>query len=481
MSEHSHSQPAITRAQTRAIDHAAIHEHGIPGLQLMENASRAVADEAVAMLGGDVTGRAILVLCGGGNNGGDGFAAARMLDEAGARARVIALRPFDRYTGDAKTNLNRCLDRGMDVIDASDDPMAALRHVDPPDLVIDALLGTGITSPVRPPVDRVIDWISASDAAVLAVDIPSGLDCDTGKPLGAAVQAHTTVTFIANKIGFTRPGAEPYIGRVVVADIGTPPHLLREMASSQAHPFHGRVADLYDIFVDWSSRLAREMPALRTSLDAIGARGVLDVGCGTGQHARALLDAGYDVHAADASPSMLAQATERIGGAARVHRWALGEVPPDSLTGLAPFDALTCLGNTWSQLVADQSVSAALRECLGLLRPGGLMLVGLKALAVRRAAGNPYMPLLKRRHQGHDLFFIRFVDFDTTDPRTCDFHMLVAGADLHATHRIRVWSYKDLTAAFTAAGFVDVKLSASMADPADTPTGEDVFVHAKKS
>jgi hydroxyethylthiazole kinase-like uncharacterized protein yjeF len=216
----------LTRDQVRAIDHAAIHEQGIPGLQLMENASRAVADEAVAMLGGDVTGRAILVLCGGGNNGGDGFAAARMLDEAGARVRVIALRPFDRYTGDAKTNLNRCLDRGMDVIDASDDPMAALRQVDPPDLIIDALLGTGITSPVRPPVDRVIDWINASDAAVLAVDIPSGLDCDTGKPLGAAVQAHTTVTFIANKIGFTRPGAEPYIGRVEVADIGTPQKLL---------------------------------------------------------------------------------------------------------------------------------------------------------------------------------------------------------------------------------------------------------------
>lgn len=473
----------LTRAQTRAIDHAAIHEHGIPGLQLMENASGAVADEAVAMLGSDVRGRTILVLCGGGNNGGDGLAAARMLHQAGARVCVIALRPFDQYTGDARTNLDRCVERGMDVIDASDDPMAVLRQVDPPDMVIDALLGTGITSPVRPPVDAVIAWVNESGATVLAVDIPSGLDCDTGHPLGAAVQANATVTFIANKIGFTRPQAHRYTGRVVVADIGTPPHLLEESASAspEAHPFHGRMADLYDIFVDWPGRLSRELPALRTALDRLGARKVLDAGCGTGQHARALFDVGYDVHAADASPAMLDQATERLGSSSRVHHWPLGERVPDALRAAAPFHAITCLGNTWSQLIEDQAVAAALGDCLDLLRPGGLMLVGLKALAVRRAAGNPYMPLLKRRHEGRDLFFVRFVDFDVPDPKTCDFHMLVAGADLHTTHRIRAWAYDDLTTAFTAAGFVDVRLSASMADPTCGPTGEDVFVHARKS
>ena len=476
------TKPTVTREQVRAIDEAAINRHHIAGLTLMENASRAVAAHAVAMLDGSAKNKSIVVICGGGNNGGDGFATARLLHEAGARVICIALRPLADYQGDAKANLDRCLAMNIDVAAASDSPINTLRNLEPRELIIDAAGGTGIASPVRPPLDRVIDWMNHQRAPVLSIDIPTGLDCDTGKPLGGAVEADATVTFVAMKAGFLKANAGRYTGRVIVADIGTPPELLNEMTTtnSEAKPFRGRSADLYDIFVDWPGRLGREMPLLRASLDRISARKVLDVGCGTGRHARALIDAGYDTHAADASADMLERAGKLIGDPARVHRWVLGEPAPSSLVAAAPFDAITCLGNMWPQLTEDAAIDAAARQCLALLRPGGLMLVGLKAIAVRRQSGNPYMPLLKRKHDGCDLFFVRFVDFDAADPNLCDFHMLVAGADLHTTNRIRVWTPSKLAEAFTAAGFADVSVSASLGDPKVEPTGEDVFVHAIK-
>jgi len=152
----------------------------------------------------------------------------------------------------------------------------------------------------------------------------------------------------------------------------------------------------------------------------------------------------------------------------------MGDPPPD--LG-APFDALLCLGNAWPQVKEVDATLAAFRR---LLRPGGIVLVGLKAVEMRRASKNPYMPLLKRIHEGRPLWFVRFVDFDTGDPAFVDFHMVVVGDTmLHRSTRVRVWSPEALRAAFEGGGFSEVSVSARIGEPGVTPTTEDVFVHAR--
>ena len=218
----------LTREQVRRIDRIAVDRYRIPSIVLMENAARQLADQADAMLDA-ADGRAALVVCGGGNNGGDGLAAARHLRNRGRVVTVAILKPFDRYDGDARVNLDICLAMGMNLVPADADPVAALSHVGPVDLVIDAVLGTGLSSQVKGSAVDVINWLNDQPAPILAADTPSGLDCDTGRPLGAAVRARRTVTFVAVKAGFTQPGADEYTGQVVVADIGAPPALIDEV------------------------------------------------------------------------------------------------------------------------------------------------------------------------------------------------------------------------------------------------------------
>jgi SAM-dependent methyltransferase len=241
----------------------------------------------------------------------------------------------------------------------------------------------------------------------------------------------------------------------------------------------GKMADLYDIFVDWQGRLGREMPGITKRLREAGAHSVLDVGCGTGRHVGALLEAGFDAHGADMSEDMLVQARTFVGDADRFHVWRVGDPSP---AGLGPFDALVCLGNVWPQVVADEDVAAGAAAFHALLKPGGLLLVGLKAVAVRRESGNPYLPLLRREHEGRPLYFIRFADFTPGEDR-CRFHMVVvAGEDetvLHRSSAMRVWAPAGLVDTFTAAGFADVRISARLDNPDVAPEWEDVFVHAK--
>jgi len=233
------------------------------------------------------------------------------------------------------------------------------------------------------------------------------------------------------------------------------------------------MADLYDVFVDWEGRLGREMPGIVKRLRETDARRVLDAGCGTGRHVAALLREGFDAHGADVSEEMLAQARAFTGAPGRFHAWRMGDPPPD--LG-APFDALLCLGNVWPQVL---DVDAALLAFRRLVRPGGLVLVGLKAVEARRAGKDPFMPLLKRMHEGRPLWFIRFVDFE--DAEFAHLHMVVVGGDaaFHRSTRMRVWSPGTLRGAFERAGFRDVSVSARIGEPGVAPTTEDVFVHAR--
>jgi SAM-dependent methyltransferase len=232
------------------------------------------------------------------------------------------------------------------------------------------------------------------------------------------------------------------------------------------------MADLYDVFVDWEGRLGREMPGILKRLREAGAKRVLDAGCGTGRHVEALLREGFDAHGADVSEEMLAQARALTGEPGRFHSWRMGDPPPP--LG-APFDALLCLGNAWPQVAEVEATLGAFRR---LLRPGGLVLVGLKAVGIRRERKDPFLPLLKRMHEGRPLWFVRFVDFEDAD--FAHLHMAVLGDTvLHRSARIRVWSPATLRAAFEGAGFKDVSVSARIGEPDVPPTTEDVFVHAR--
>jgi NAD(P)H-hydrate epimerase len=211
----------LTRAQLRELDRRAIEEFGVPGVVLMENAGRGAA-EVLLRLG--VRGR-VVSCCGKGNNGGDGFVIARHLANRGVPVRVLLFcRPED-LTGDAAINqrIAARLKLPLTVFAGAEiDWHAVEGELAAAEWVVDALFGTGLSGPVRPPLDRVIEAINACPARVLAVDIPSGLDCDTGRPLGATVRAAHTVTFAARKGGFANPEASAWLGEVHQVDIGVP-------------------------------------------------------------------------------------------------------------------------------------------------------------------------------------------------------------------------------------------------------------------
>jgi NAD(P)H-hydrate epimerase len=211
-------QTFLTRTQVREVDRRAIEEYGMPGVVLMENAGRAAAELLVSL---GIHGR-VLVCCGKGNNGGDGFVIARHLANRGVQVNTILFVRPEELTGDARINY-RILERGRYPIQVmAEDLDHFKRELDRAEWVVDALFGTGLSGPVRAPFDKIIETINARQGRVLAVDIPSGLDCDTGKPLGVAVRACHTVTFVGQKTGFANPAAAEWLGRVHVADIGAP-------------------------------------------------------------------------------------------------------------------------------------------------------------------------------------------------------------------------------------------------------------------
>ena len=217
----------LTHEQSRALDKRVIEEGGVPGVVLMENAGRGVA-ELLLRLG--VRGPVVLC-CGKGNNGGDGFVIARHLDNAGVAVRVLLFcRPED-LTGDAAV-MYRILARCGPPVEARLDvnEEALRRELETAEWVVDALFGSGLQGPVRPPFDRVIAAINAGNARVLAVDIPSGLDADTGRPQGPTIRARHTATIATLKIGFTRPGAAEWLGELHVIDMGAPRRRLEEFS-----------------------------------------------------------------------------------------------------------------------------------------------------------------------------------------------------------------------------------------------------------
>ena len=221
---------ALSREQVRSIDRAAIETLGIPGVILMENAGRQCADAVEGFLG-SAQGRSVAIVAGAGNNGGDGYVVARHLDLRGARTTTFIVVPAEKITGDARVNLDALRGLKHDVRELSGGRIARLAEMLKDfDVVVDAVGGTGIRGALRGDAATAVEQINAAGRPVIAVDIPTGLDCDTGAAAGPAVRAKLTVTFLARKIGFDRPGAAEYTGEVRVADIGIPPETVARIA-----------------------------------------------------------------------------------------------------------------------------------------------------------------------------------------------------------------------------------------------------------
>ena len=215
-----HTPLHLTRAQARAVDEIAATRFSMPTVLLMENAARSAAAVAWRLLG-NKPGE-VLILCGPGNNGGDGLGLARHLANRGCGITCALLDPQTPYRGDALIMYEIAARSGLSLIPASLDLL-----LPQPSLIVDALFGTGLSKPLTGLALQLATATSLATCPVLALDLPSGLDCDTGNPTGpAAVKATHTITFVAPKAGFQNPASRAYTGEVLVGDIGVPPEAI---------------------------------------------------------------------------------------------------------------------------------------------------------------------------------------------------------------------------------------------------------------
>ena len=218
----------VTASEMALIDKSTIENVGIPGIVLMENAGRG-AGEFFRQVLPDLLKNRITVVAGSGNNGGDGFVLARLFHDKGASLRVVCLRPPEKIKGDALINFQILSKLGVPVFiwDETKDFDDQFKQIRESDVIIDAILGTGLNSEVRGLFRKIIEAVNELNLPVLAVDVPSGLDASTGKILGTAIRAKATATFGLPKIGQLVDPGEECVGALKVVDIGIPELVLK--------------------------------------------------------------------------------------------------------------------------------------------------------------------------------------------------------------------------------------------------------------
>jgi NAD(P)H-hydrate epimerase len=220
----------LTRDQVRNVDRIAVDDYGMSSLVLMENAGRGVVDVLLRIA---PTPGTAAILCGKGNNAGDGFVIARHLHIRGVDAKVVLLLPPAELTGDARANYEILARGEFPIVDlsAAVTPELLNQHAGDAAWLVDAMLGTGAIGEPREPLATAIRWMNEQPARRLAVDIPSGLDCDTGVAASATIRAEVTCTFVAMKPGFVQQPARAYLGETHVVSIGVPPRVVQEAAA----------------------------------------------------------------------------------------------------------------------------------------------------------------------------------------------------------------------------------------------------------
>lgn len=234
----------ITRDEARAIDALALDEYGIPSLVLMEHAGRSAAELVLALARGAGEPKAVTVFCGGGNNGGDGFVVARFLDALAIDVECVCIAALEATRGDAGIERRIASRAKIEMRDAvSTLQLEAQRERllgDPRGRIfVDALLGTGFQGVLKPHLALAIGVVNElrakkQGAVVVSLDLPSGLDCDTGELAEPTVRADFTATFVAEKRGFAATRAASVLGRVVVLDIGLPRRLLENALGARS-------------------------------------------------------------------------------------------------------------------------------------------------------------------------------------------------------------------------------------------------------
>src|SRR3972149_4821143 len=222
-------EKVLTREEMRELDRKAIEEYKIPRIVLMENAGRNVAEEILKMLDDPQQAKGA-ILCGKRHNGGVGFVVARHLHNHSISVYVCLVAKISDILkdGDAGTNLQTQLNMKIPVKEILDIPgvTSVLKELNGYNILADALFGTGLSGDVREPFKTLISGVNNLNKPTLSADIPSGLDCNTGKFLGAAIKATKTVTFAVAKKGFYLNDGPSYTGKVIVSDIGIPKELI---------------------------------------------------------------------------------------------------------------------------------------------------------------------------------------------------------------------------------------------------------------
>jgi NAD(P)H-hydrate epimerase len=210
----------------RDVDRMMVEELHIELIQMMENAGRCLAQHARSWLGGNVQGRRITVLAGSGGNAGGGLAAARRLAIWGADVSIVLGQRARAMHGVPARQLGIVKRLGLPVMPAA---ARSAEHLERADLIIDALIGYSLQGPPRGPIAGLIHGANAIAAPTVALDLPSGLDGDTGEASHPTVRAETTLTLALPKRGLLQPGAGPWVGQLFVADISVPPLVYRRL------------------------------------------------------------------------------------------------------------------------------------------------------------------------------------------------------------------------------------------------------------
>jgi len=220
----------LNAAQMREADRRTIEDIGIPSLVLMENAGRQVV-AAMEAVHADLADRHVAVLCGRGNNGGDGFVVARTLEQRGVDVSVFLIGVVADVRGDARTNLEILGRLGLTVVEIADSQAWELHvsEVRECTLIVDAIFGTGLNAPLSGLMETVVADVNGSGIPVVAIDLPSGLSADSHEPIGASIEAGTTVTLGAPKLSLVLPPAETRAGDIVIADIGIPDGVIQSL------------------------------------------------------------------------------------------------------------------------------------------------------------------------------------------------------------------------------------------------------------
>jgi NAD(P)H-hydrate epimerase len=226
----------LNSAQMREADRRTIEEIGIPSLVLMENAGRQIVS-AIEAEHGDLPTRRVGVLCGRGNNGGDGFVVARTLRQRNVDVVVFLLCQIAEVRGDARVNLEILGRLGLSIVEIADSRAWELHssEISGCTLLVDAIFGTGLNAPLTGLLETVVADVNASGIPVVAVDVPSGLSADSHRPTGESIRASLTVTLAAPKVPLVLPPAEARAGSIVVADIGIPAGIIESLDGPHLH------------------------------------------------------------------------------------------------------------------------------------------------------------------------------------------------------------------------------------------------------